>query len=51
MSYGPLRGRKGMRFEGFHINGFGLFHDILVKGLSPNLTVFLGDLPLDPDKD
>ena len=43
MPHRPLRGGQGMRFEGFHIDGFGLFQDIVIKGLSPNLTVFLGD--------
>ena len=32
-----------MRIQGFHINGFGIFHDVGVEALSPGLTVFLGD--------
>jgi uncharacterized protein YhaN len=31
-----------MRITGFHINGFGMFHNLTVNGLSPQLTVFLG---------
>jgi len=32
-----------MRIQGFHINGFGIFHDVGVEALSPGLTVFLGE--------
>lgn len=32
-----------MKLSGFYINGFGLFHDIKVEDLSPELTLFLGD--------
>lgn len=32
-----------MRIQGFHINGFGIFHDVGVEALPPGLTVFLGD--------
>ena len=31
-----------MRFTSLYINGFGLFHNLKVKGLSPELTLFLG---------
>jgi uncharacterized protein YhaN len=32
-----------MRFTGFYIDGFGLFNDLKIEGLSPELTVFLGE--------
>jgi len=31
-----------MRIKGFYIDGFGLFHNLKIEGLSPGLTVFLG---------
>ena len=31
-----------MRITGFYIDGFGLFHDLKIDDLSPELTVFLG---------
>ncbi|MBW1721648.1 MAG: AAA family ATPase [Deltaproteobacteria bacterium] len=31
-----------MRLERIYIDGFGVFHDLLIEGLSPGLTVFLG---------
>ena len=31
-----------MRLTGFYIDGFGLFHNLKIEGLSPELTVFLG---------
>ncbi|MFC1533473.1 AAA family ATPase [Thermodesulfobacteriota bacterium] len=32
-----------MKFTDFYINGFGLFHDNKIEGLSPGLVIFLGD--------
>ena len=32
-----------MRITSIHIDGFGIFHDFAVMGLSPGLNVFLGD--------
>jgi len=32
-----------MRLESLYINGFGLFHDLKIEGLSSGLTLFLGD--------
>ncbi|MBN1847879.1 MAG: AAA family ATPase [Deltaproteobacteria bacterium] len=31
-----------MRIDGLHIDGFGLFHQFTIKGISPRVTVFLG---------
>ena len=31
-----------MNITGFYIDGFGLFHNLKIEGLSPELTVFLG---------
>ncbi|KPK30593.1 MAG: hypothetical protein AMK69_02975 [Nitrospira bacterium SG8_3] len=31
-----------MRITGFYIDGFGLFHDLKIEGLSSELTIFLG---------
>jgi len=32
-----------MRLDSLYINGFGLFHDIVIETISPGLTVFLGN--------
>ena len=32
-----------MRLTAIHIDGFGIFHDLDIAGLSPGLNVFLGD--------
>lgn len=32
-----------MRLDGFNINGFGIFHNVKLGGLSPGLTVFVGE--------
>ncbi|MBN1106812.1 MAG: AAA family ATPase, partial [Deltaproteobacteria bacterium] len=31
-----------MRFSGLHLQGFGLYHDLRIRDLSPRLTLFLG---------
>ena len=31
-----------MRLTGIYIDGFGLFHNLKIDGLTPELTVFLG---------
>jgi len=31
-----------VRLKGFYVDGFGLFHDLKVEGLSPGLMVFFG---------